>query len=147
MRLPSLDRDYWQLISGEARHARSPAAFWIPDLDKRRTLKVGQAAKLIFEIESENEHGEVERDTERMWVVVSEIVSPYYIGRLSNQPATIPEASAFYLRQDVEVPFLPEHVIDIDDPPEKFLELLFSEEPKECWPRERSPSKTLKPTR
>jgi hypothetical protein len=135
MRLPSLEKDYWALASGEERHAESSDSFWIPPLSKRQSLKVGQAAKLIFEIESENEEGGIERDCERMWVVVSEIKPPYYIGRLINKPATIDEDEGFYLKLDVEVPFLPEHVINIDQPPEEFLKSLFSEEPKGVWPR------------
>jgi hypothetical protein len=135
MRLPSLENDYWALISGEARHAESPNAFWIPPLSERLSLKVGQAAKLIFEIESENEEGNIERSCERMWVVVSEIDQPYYIGRLTNKPSISDDNEEFYLKLDVEIPFLPEHVIDIDQPPEEFLKALFSEEPKDVWSR------------
>ena len=135
MRLPSLERDYWGLVSGEARHAESSESFWIPALSERQSLKVGQVAKLIFEIESENERGEVERNYERMWVVVLEIASPYYIGRLINKPATVDETEEFYLSLGAEVPFLPEHVIDIDQPPEEFLKTLFSEKPRNVWPR------------
>jgi hypothetical protein len=135
MRLPALDRDYWSLVSGESRHSESPDLFWIPPLSERQSLKIGQAAKLIFEIETENENGKLERSCERMWVVVSDISTPYFIGRLTNTPASVDENSDFYLTQDVEVPFLPEHVTDIDQPPEAFLTALFSESPKNAWPR------------
>jgi hypothetical protein len=135
MRLPTLDRDYWGLVSGESRHSEYRDSFRIPPLSERQTLKVGQAAKLIFEIETENERGEFERGCERMWVVVSDIATPYFIGRLTNTPASVDEDSDFYLKQDVEVPFLPEHVTDIDQPPEAFLNALFSESPKNAWPR------------
>ena len=135
MRRPTLEHDYWALVSGESRHTESLGRFWIPSLTERQSLKIGQAAKLIFEIETENEKGEIERDNERMWVVVSEIAAPYFIGRLINKPVSIDENSNFYLQQDVEVPFLPEHVIDIDQPPQAFLNALFSEEPKNVWPR------------
>jgi hypothetical protein len=135
MRLPSHKQDFWTLVSGEERHAESPGSFWVPPLSERESLKVGQAAKLIFEIESENKQGEVERDCERMWVVVSEVASPYYIGRLINKPAIVDETEEFYLKLDVEVPFLPEHVIDIDQPPEDYLKALFSEEPRSVWSR------------
>lgn len=135
MRLASLERDYWALVSGEARHAESADSFWIPLLSERQSLKVGQAAKLIFEIESVNEKGEFERGCERMWVVVSNIEFPHYIGRLINKPATLDESAVFYLKLDVEVPFLAEHVIDIDQPPEAYLKALFSEKPKNVWTR------------
>jgi hypothetical protein len=135
MRLPTLEHDYWGLVSGESRHSESPDSFSIPPMSKRQSLKVGQAAKLIFEVETENENGEIERGCERMWVVVSDIVTPYFIGRLTNTPAAFDEGGDFYLMQDVEVPFLPEHVIEIDQPPEAFLNALFSESPKNVWPR------------
>lgn len=136
MRIPSFDHDdYWELVSAEERHAESPDSFWIPTRSERESLKIGQTAKLLFEIESENEEGEVERNVERMWVVVSEIDSPYYIGRLANKPATVDEHEDFYLQLGVEVPFKAEHVIDIDQPPAEFLEKFFSEQPKGIWPR------------
>ena len=135
MRLPNIDSDYWHLISAEARHLAAPETFLIPSLQERESLKLGQGAKLVFEIESEDEEGTITQDCERMWVVVSEIVPPYFIGRLTNQPVGIEDDSAFYLKEGVEVPFLPEHVIEIDQPPEDFLKALFSEEPKSVWPR------------
>jgi hypothetical protein len=135
MRIPTLEQDYWALVSGESRHAESPDSFWIPPLAERQSLKPGDAAKLIFEIETESEGGGVERDCERMWVVVSEIAAPYFIGRLANKPVSVEGNDEFYLKVDVEVPFLPEHVIDIDYPPQTFLDALFSEKPKSVWPR------------
>jgi hypothetical protein len=135
MRFPKIDVDYWTLISGEARHRASPATFMIPSLDERRSLQQGDAAKLIFEIESEDEVGEISRDYERMWVVVSEVRPLYFIGRLTNMPIGCERESSFYLTEGVEVPFLPEHVIEIDRPPKAFLDTLFSESPKKRWPR------------
>jgi len=134
IRLPSLDRDFWTLASGEARHAESPESFWIPPRSARESLRVGEAAKLLFEVESEDESGRVQHDCERMWVVVAEVVPPFFIGRLTNAP--IAAGSEFYLELDVEVPFLPEHVIKIDQPPADFLRALFSQPPKRFWPRD-----------
>jgi len=67
-------------------------------------------------------------------VVVSEVSPPYYIGRLTNSPGTI-EGSDFYLQLDSEVPFMAPHVLDIDHPPPEYLDALFSEPPKNRWPR------------
>jgi hypothetical protein len=134
MRIPTLEQDYWALVSGESRHAESPDNFWIPALSERQSLRRGDAAKLIFEIETESEGG-IERDCERMWVIVSEVAAPYFIGRLTSTPVTVEENDDFYLKVDVEVPFLPEHVIDIDHPPRAFLDALFSEKPRNVWPR------------
>lgn len=135
MQLPTIEHDFWTLVSGESRQAESPDSFWIPPLCERQSLKLGDAAKLIFEIESENERGGFERGCERMWVVVSEIAAPFFIGRLTNKPAALDESDDFYLRHDVEVPFLPEHVIDIDHPPQAFIDALFSEKPRNVWRR------------
>lgn len=135
MRLPTIEKDFWALASGEARHAESPDSFWIPPLSERESLQIGQGVRLIFEIESETEGGTIDRGCERMWVVVSEIVPPYFIGRLNNQPAVVEEDSDFYLTRDAEVPFLPEHVIDIQQPPAAFTEALFSQAPRHVWPR------------
>jgi hypothetical protein len=135
MRFPKMDVDYWTIVSGEECHAASPATFIIPSFEERRALQQGDAAKLIFEIESEDEFGEISRDRERMWVVVSEVQPAYFVGRLTNMPVGCHRESCFYLTEDVEVPFLPEHVIDIDRPPEAFLDALFGESPKKRWPR------------
>ena len=135
MIFPKIDIDYWALISGEDRHCSAPDTFWIPPIENRQGLKFGDAAKLIFEIEAEDECGQVSREYERMWVVVSEVRPQYIIGRLTNTPMVCNENSGFYLMQDVEVPFLPEHVIDIDRPPKAYLDALFSEPPKKTWPR------------
>ncbi|MDN4039752.1 hypothetical protein [Massilia sp. YIM B02443] len=107
----------------------------IPSLEERRGLQVGDGAKLIFEIESEDEFGEISRDYERMWVVVSEVRPSYFIGRLTNTPIGCHRKSNFYLTENVEVPFLPQHIIDIDRPPQAFLDALFSESPKKRWSR------------
>lgn len=135
MRFPQMEVDYWTLVSGEERHRSAPETFMIPSLEERRGLQVGDGAKLIFEIESEDEFGEISRDYERMWVVVSEVRPLYFIGRLTNTPIGCHRKSNFYLTENVEVPFLPQHIIDIDRPPQAFLDALFSESPKKRWSR------------
>ncbi len=50
MRLASSEIDYWELRSGVDSHKENPDKFWIPDEEKRKNLKVGDAAKLIFDI-------------------------------------------------------------------------------------------------
>lgn len=56
---------------------------------------------------------------ERMWVAVTEVHdNGRYLGMLRNQPFTYdPNDEAVYLRWGAEVPFDPEHVIDIEDTP------------------------------
>ena len=74
MRLASFERDFWELRSGEVSHREHPDKFWLPPLAQRQHLQRGQAAKLIFEIEGEEEDGSVTVQGERMWVIVAEKV-------------------------------------------------------------------------
>jgi hypothetical protein len=135
MRFPSLKEDYWELRSGEASQMANPDKFWLPPREERENLKRGQSIKLIFEIEGENEDGSVEVLGERMWVIVSEIHDGYYIGILDNPPALIEGAEDVYLCFGAEIPFRPEHVIDIADPPPDYVEWKLSKEPERKWPR------------
>lgn len=70
-----------------------------------------------------------------MWVIVSERVGDGYIGILDNKPASVDESQHFYLCRGAEVPFLPEHVIDIADPPSDYAQQRLSERPSHVWPR------------
>ena len=136
MRLPSLEVDYWRLLSGEERHAANPESFWLPSLSDRQELLRGSAAKLIFEIESVNkETGEVETTTERMWVIVSEKIGETYIGILDNKPATFEQSEDEYLCFGAEIPFQAEHVIDIGTPPQEYVDWQLGQKPERVWPR------------
>jgi len=135
MRLPSLTHDYWTLRSGEDAHRRNPDTFWIPPLDDRINLEIGQAAKLIFDIEIEDESGQRSTQGERMWVIVAEKIGDYYIGILDNQPATFDPSDEVYLCFGAEIPFLAEHVIDIANPPQDHVQWQLSQAPERQWPR------------
>ena len=89
MELATFEKDYWQLRDGEESHRKNPEGFWIPDIDKRKNLKIGDAAKLILEIECEDEDGEIIIEGERGFVIVSEVVEDKYIGILDFQPVCI----------------------------------------------------------
>ena len=80
MRLADLETDSWELRSGEAAHAANPDTFEIPPLRRRRNLRRGQAARLIFAVESEGDDGEPVVQGERMWVIVSETCDDGYVG-------------------------------------------------------------------
>ena len=136
LRLPTLERNFWQLASGEKANAEHPDTFWIPEKERRENLKRGDAAKLIFELEAEHEDtGAIEIGRERMWVIVAEKIGNTYIGILDNQPAMIEPADNVYLRFGAEVPFTAEHVIDIDRPPNEYIEWQLSQPPERRWPR------------
>lgn len=135
MELAKLETDYWELRSGEKCHADNPDTFWIPDLEERKSLKVGDAAKLIFDIESEDEDGVIQVQGERIYVIVSQIVGEFYIGILDSQPASLEPGEETYLCFGAEIPFKAEHVIDIDRPPEDYIEWQLGQEPERTWHR------------
>ena len=136
MRLPSIDRDFWQLRSGERSHREHPTTFRITPLEQRQCLKRGQSAHLLFDIEGDAEDGRIQVQGERMWVIVAERVGEGYIGILDNQPACIEPADGVYLCFGAEIPFLPEHVIDIGEPPIEYVEWQLDQAPERRWPRE-----------
>jgi hypothetical protein len=114
VRLATIDLDGWELESGLAQHHRTPETFYMPSEKERRALMEGDIVKLIFQIAVSNlEDSTVvpEFSNERMWVIVTGRVGPYYIGTLNNNPGCSDEQS--HLAYEDEVAFLPEHVIDI----------------------------------
>ena len=136
MRMASFEQDFWQLRSGEESHRQHSDSFWLPPLEQRQALQRGQSARLIFDIEGEDDDGTVEVQGERMWVVVAEQVGDAYIGILDNQPACLEPADGVYLRFGAEVPFRAEHVIDIGQPPAEYVEWQLGQPPDRMWPRD-----------
>lgn len=135
MRLASFERDFWQLRSGEACHREHPDTFLTPPWEQRNSLQRGQSVKLIFDIEAVDENGQVQVQGERMWVTVAERIGDLYVGILENQPACLEPADNVYLCMGAEVPFSPEHAIDIADPPSDYVEWQLSHEPERRWHR------------
>ncbi len=136
MRLANLERDFWQLRSGEESHRQSPETFWLPPLEQRQTLTRGQAAKLIFDIETEDDSGKVILTGERMWVIVAERIGEFYIGILDCQPVCMTPDDSAYLRFGAEIPFAPEHVIKIGAPPPSYVQWQLSQPPERSWSRD-----------
>jgi hypothetical protein len=136
MRLAQLDSDFWRLRSAEESHLAHPDTFWIPPLHLRESLQRGQAAKLIFEIEGEEQDGAVSVLAERMWVIVAEKIGDIFIGILDNRPVCLEPSNDVYLRLGAEVPFRAEHVIDIGEPPPDYAKWQLDQGPERCWPRE-----------
>ncbi|EOB2787542.1 hypothetical protein ACIL20_004391, partial [Vibrio vulnificus] len=112
MELANFKDDFWQLRNGEACHRDHPDTFWIPSLNDRKALKVGDAAKVILEIECEDEAGEIHIESERGYLIVSEIVGDKFIGILDFQPCCVEQNDEnVYLGFGVEIPFGLEHII------------------------------------
>jgi hypothetical protein len=136
MRLASFERDFWQLRSGEESHRQHPDRFCIPPHEQRKNLQRGDAARLIFEIEGEQDDGTLAVQGERMWVIVAEKIGDTYIGILDNQPALLEPSDGVYLRFGAEVPFQAEHVIDVRQPPPEYVEWQLGQKPERIWPRD-----------
>lgn len=136
-RLPTIDIDTWQLISGVASNERAPATFKIPKPEHRESVHRGDLVKLMFEIvdddEANSDLGGKRRSIERMWVRVKERNGPYIIGTLRNKPAANNEKIKF----GNTVTFLPEHIINIMPMDElsfvRKVEKLAPEVAREMW--------------
>ena len=94
-----------QLLSAVRLHQQFPATFHIPSEAKRKSLRPGDFAKLIFEIQRDGQ-----TITERMWVVIqSAFDNGEYIGELDNHSVSSPElclgGAMFGFQHD--------HIIDI----------------------------------
>lgn len=132
-RLPTLDRDGWTLRSGEASHAAHPDTFHLPPRALRENLRRGHQVKVILDFEGVGEDGTVAVQGERMNLVVSEKAGARYIGLLLDQPQLFEPEDYPYLRPAVEVPFGPEHVIEVTDLPRFVRRIMFSEPPEQRW--------------
>ena len=133
VRMATFGADNWQLRSGEASHAASPQTFSIPSATERLRLTRGKAVKLIFEVEVEHPDGSLIIEAERMWVIVRDVLPDGFIGILDNKPASFDPADDVYLRFGCEVPFAAEHVIDIADPPQGYVDWQLGQPPEQIW--------------
>jgi hypothetical protein len=130
MREPRWEIDGWELENGEECHAQFPDTFWIPERQHREALYPGDYAKLMFRIALDDPNDRV--SVERMWVLVRERISSGYLGLLRNEPDTILENDSLWL--DSELPFRPEHVIDIQSADDESVDLA-KQPPRRAWPR------------
>jgi len=114
----TIEHDGWTLLSGEERHALHLETFWIPNRSKRESLSQGDAAQLLFDIETREDGRVVDRGVDRLWVIVKTRTKGVYCGILDSDPG---QAEELPLRPGTEVNFLPEHVIAIDRLPDGYV--------------------------
>jgi hypothetical protein len=114
----TLDNDGWELISAEDRYATHPDTFQIPAREERENLAPGDAAKLLFDIETREEGRIVDRGVDRMWVIVKDRTEGGYVGVLDSNPGT---AENLRLREGDHVTFRPEHIAEIGSPPREYV--------------------------
>ena len=134
MRFPNLEDDFWHLISGEEMHDLHPDTFSIPDRERRATRSAATPRNYSSRWKLKIPMMEPLKGIGSEVVIVSEALDDGYIGVLDSDPATF-DTDEFYLREGVEVPFRPEHVIGIDRPPDEYVEARFRSAPKRLWPR------------
>ena len=117
-RFPTIEYDGWTLLSAEARHAADPESFRIPNRRERESLSPGDAAQLLFDIETREAGRVVDRGVDRMWVIVKSRVGDLYCGVLDSDPG---HDEGLPLHPGIEVTFAPEHVIAIERPPDGYV--------------------------
>ena len=115
---PTIERDGWTLLSGEERHDLFPEKFRIPGRSERESLSPGDAAQLLFDIETKEGGLVIDRGVDRMWVIVKRRTGDIYSGILDSDPG---QAEGLSLRPGTEVTFRPEHVIAIARPPDGYV--------------------------
>lgn len=115
---PTIEQDGWSLISAEERHAAHPKTFSIPPRTKRDSLSPGDAAKLLFDIETKEDGKIVDRGVDRMWVIFKTTPTEGYIGVLDNDPG---RAENLRLRKGDAIVFRSEHIAEIGRPPRRYI--------------------------
>jgi hypothetical protein len=115
---PTIENNGWTLILAEQLQNANPNSFIIPSLEEREKLSLGDAAKLLFDIETREYDHIIDRGVDRMWVIVKERINGKYQGYLDNNPG---QADGLELHEKDLISFGPEHIIDIEKPPHDYL--------------------------
>jgi hypothetical protein len=118
LRFTTVAEDGWALVSAEIRHRGHPESFRIPERTERENLKAGDAAKLLFDIETRGGGRVIDRGVDRMWVIVKRREGGNYVGVLDSNPGV---AEGLTLRPGTEVLFGAEHIVDIGHPPRSYV--------------------------
>ena len=95
----------WTLGDGEALNREHPRSFFVPSRERRDRLRVGELVKLLFE--------QSDGRGERMWVEITEVSLPHFVGELANEPSIVD------LRHEDRIEFEARHVIAIEEDPER----------------------------
>lgn len=103
------DGDGWRLDDVEALNAQYPDTFHIPPASERRTLAVGDYAKLVFLFcDGDGGGDEPVFQGERMWCKITAVSADGYVGALDNDPTCTD-----LLACGNTVSFSPKHVANI----------------------------------
>ena len=113
----TIEKDGWALLSAEDRQ-QAHSEFRLPSLSDRTSVAVGQAVKLLFDIETRENGQIIDRGIDRMWVIVRRRLDGRYVGILDNNPG---RAENLLLQSGDEIVFGPEHITEIDSPPRDYV--------------------------
>lgn len=86
MALAQIEGDGWELDDAEVVAKAHPSTFWLPERERRESLRPGDTVKLIFRIRTVAEDGNQEVHVERMWVTTEGLEEGSYLGTLENNP-------------------------------------------------------------
>ncbi|MEP5151743.1 hypothetical protein [Planktotalea sp.] len=120
----TLEEGEWVLVSAVQRHQANPDTFKIPSEARRSNLQRGEAAKLLFDIETRGNGTVIDRGVDKMWVIVIAIQDDRYRGILDSDPG---KAVGLNLSKGDLINFDPSHICDIAQPPRDFLEAVHCE--------------------
>ena len=81
-------------------------------------MSAGDAAKLLFDIETREADRIIDRGVDRMWVIVKAKTETGYTGVLDNDPGV---AGNLKLQEGDLVAFGSEHVANIGRPPREYI--------------------------
>jgi hypothetical protein len=115
---PTIPKNGWTLVSAEERALSYPGTFQLPPLAVRRSLSTGDAAKLLFDIETKENGCIIDRGVDRMWVIIKARTETGYLGILDCDPGA---AENLTLRPGDPIVFGSEHVIEAGRPPHDYI--------------------------
>ena len=121
---PTIMENGWRLITATSRKKEFPDSFHLRSSERRKSLSRGEAAQLLFDIETRENGKIIDRGVDRMWVIVTEVLPNGYRGILDSDPGTAENLSLF--RGD-SIEFNADHICKIDQPPEEYLKREYCE--------------------
>lgn len=120
----TLEEDGWVLVSAVQRHQASPDTFKIPSEARRRNLLRGEAAKILFDIETRESGTVIDHGIDRMWAIVTSVQGDRYCGILDSDPG---KAEDLNLSKGDLIDFDSSHICDVAQPPWDFLKTVYGE--------------------
>lgn len=99
----SMQHQDFIVVDAEKLRDENPVSFSIPRSEQRKSLRVGDSAKIILE----SKIGTTPFSSERLWVLVKEVSDHFYKVKIDNNPLLFPDLA------DAILTVRPEHIISI----------------------------------